>query len=293
MKHFLGVFLCLLLFVFPSSACANDEAFQILLLGTDDFGLMKVESGATTSRADAIFVASFHPGTGAIRLLSIERDYLVELPDGLGKNKLATSSFFGGPKLTMQAVNTLFGTNIRYYAQVDINSIIKVVDLLGGIDVEVFESEVEELNLFINAILSYEGLSEVSAGMNHLGGPEAWAFMGVRDNTAETAASNADRNDRQSRALAAMLNRAKAMSPNEMREFVGNVIPLVQTNMTAADGLRFIQAALACDVQNLQYLYSPTGAYRTRRVNMHAVVVPEDMEMEQKKVIDYLSGGGN
>ena len=106
------VFLVTLLI--PLSLADDDSSINILLLGTDNFGYQQTSIGSDEemSRADAIYVMNLHPEKKSIKLLSIERDYLAVLPNGVGDNKLGTSTFFGGPEMAMDVVNEMFDLDI-------------------------------------------------------------------------------------------------------------------------------------------------------------------------------------
>lgn len=277
-----------LLFLPGLSTAADDGAVSILILGTDDLGDQPVDANEEMSRSDAIFVVTLQPKTEAIKLLSVERDYLVELPDGLGENKLATSSFFGGPRMTLDAVNGLLQLDITQYAHIDIKNLILAIDILGGVDVEVYEDEVEEVNLFINGILSYYNLSPVSAGVNHLDGPETWAFLAVRNNDIQTVESNSVRNDRQRRVMTACLEMFYDIEYAEIIRLASEIIPLIKTNLTVNDVLSFIRTALACDFDKITYMRTPVGQYNMKRINMHQVVIVDDMQREIENIHQFL-----
>ena len=112
MKRFI-VFLmvCMLLLGVNQLALAEEKnVINILLLGTDRVG-DQVTGEEEMSRSDAIYVLNINKESGEVKLLSIERDYLVTLPDET-KNKLATATYFGGPQLSMNEVNELFNLDI-------------------------------------------------------------------------------------------------------------------------------------------------------------------------------------
>lgn len=276
--------LVLVLFV---AACANAaEGVNILLLGTDELGDM-VTGREKVSRADAIFVLGIGAKGAGIRVISVERDYLVELPDG-GPNKLGTATYFGGPELAREMVNGLFDLDIDYYAQIDIQSFIQAVDAMGGIDVEVFEDELEAVNTFIGGIMSYFNLKPVVAGTNHLTGPEAWAFLGVRDNSMDSVKSNAARNGRQHRVMAAGLSKLRTMPLKDAIDLACDMLPLIKTNISTAKMLEIIQLVYMSDMERVDYLYTPAGEYRVRAVNMHRVVQVKDMDAEKQTVRQFL-----
>lgn len=270
-----------------TAAHAGSEPTNILLLGTDDLGEM-VTGEEEMSRADAIYVLNLHPDTGAVKLLSIERDYLVTLPDGNGENKLATATFFGGPELALRMVNEMFKLNIPYYAQVDIPKIVEAVDVIGGLDVRIEAEEVAPVNAFIDSLLD-ETIPYVTEGMNHLTGNQLWAFIGTRDISIDAIESNRQRNERQQRAVRAGLQKLHEMTLDEALDAVDKVLPFINTNITISEILSMTETLMNSDAEQFTYLRSPVTDAKKKRAGLHQVIVAADMEAEIRAVHEYLA----
>lgn len=253
-------------------------------MGTDSLGYYVVSDAEDMSRADAIMVLTVQPQKGGFRVLSIERDYLVTLPDGKGKNKLSTATYFGGPAMCLDAVNDLFELNLSHYVQIDMPKAVEAMDLLGGVDVEIYEEELSIVNA--SPII----VPKVAAGINHLDGKKALAFMRKRDMDIDTVESNKARNNRQIRVIEAFLTKFSHSSGGDLMKLAAGIIPLVKTNMTIYDLLLFAQSTLSSGLNfgNLAYLRTPGSAYQTKRVNMHQVVVVDDMQEEIRNVQAFL-----
>ncbi|MEG0766982.1 MAG: LCP family protein, partial [Clostridia bacterium] len=155
MKKFLCLLLCAALALtlsVPSLAqgeARDEDHFTLLLLGTDKAGLTK-EEAKTKGRADAVVIVSLDLKWGDVRMASLERDLRVQIPETFqgetliaGANKLCTSSFFAGPPLTRQLINETLRLDIGYYAAVDIGGMGKIVDALGGVEVEIGEEDLD------------------------------------------------------------------------------------------------------------------------------------------------------
>ena len=109
---------------------------NILLLG---IGGEKHYGGELT---DTIMIASLNTKTNEAALLSIPRDLYVQIPGTNLNHKINAIKFYGnqsknknGMKLLKEVVEEISGLDIHYYAQLDFNGFIKVIDALGGIDV--------------------------------------------------------------------------------------------------------------------------------------------------------------
>ena len=278
-----------ILFV-PLSSADGDSSINILLLGTDNFGYQQTSIGSDEemSRADAIYVINLHPEKKCIKLLSIERDYLAVLPNGVGDNKLGTSTFFGGPVMAMDVINEMFDLDIQLYAHIDINKLISAIDIFGGVDVEIFPEEINGVNEFITGIL-IEDVPLLAPGINHLNGMQAWSLMGMRDHDMDAVESNAERNVRQQRVLTAILKQASEKDISTLLSLVSDVLPLVTTNISTAELIKLLEVLLGMSFDHIDYQRTPAGSYKIRRVNMHRVVVPDNMEAEIELIHQFLS----
>ena len=285
----LTVVYLVMLFI-PISLADGDSFINILLLGTDNFGYQQTSIGSDEemSRADAIYVMNLHPEKKSIKLLSIERDYLAVLPNGLGDNKLGTSTFFGGPEMAMDVVNEMFDLDIQLYAHIDINKLISAIDIFGGVDVEILPEEIKGVNEFISGIL-IEDVPLLTPGINHLNGMQAWALMGMRDHETDSIESNAERNVRQQRVLTAILKQASEKDLSTLMLLVSEVLPLVTTNISTVELIKLLEVLLDMSFDHIDYQRTPAGSYKIRRVNMHRVVVPDNMEEEIELVHQFLS----
>lgn len=284
MKRFfaLALALCLILSLQPPAKA--EQSIDILLIGTDDLQ-DKITGKETMSRADALYVLRIHKDSGLIKMLAIERDYRVSLPDG--DNKLATSTYFGGPKMCMDAVNQLLGLNLSLYAQIDITNVIKAIDMIGGVDVTIRKDEVDNINSFITGIMDQE-LKTVVEGNNHLNGHEAWAFLGFRDQTIDKIDSNKDRNDRQRRVMMSGMDRLRKVTMPEAMKLADSVLPFIKTNITMADILSLVQMVQKIDPDKVSYMRTPVTEYKKKTVNMHQVIEVKDMPLEIQKVHEFL-----
>ena len=160
------------------------EWTNILLLGSDTRNIKKV------SRTDTIIIASINTSDGRIKLISIMRDTVVPIP-GHGNQKINSASYYGGPELTMKVVNECFKMNISEYVLVNFGSFKEVVDILGGVDMDVTQKEMEQVNGSIKEQARILGLSKEKylAGEydlksygpdTHLDGLQALAYARIR-----------------------------------------------------------------------------------------------------------------
>ena len=183
----------------------KSSQIQVLLLGCNFCNEGKYDN------SDSIIVASLDKKTGSIKLASIMRDIWVDLHE-YGTDKINSALVHGGPEFTLKVVNEAFNLNIRYYALVDMLGLVNIIDLLGGIDVEITEMERIFLNCWVRdlAVQFNDGIIPPpieKAGMVHMDGRTALSHARNRAIGADFA-----RSDRQRVVLKAMAKKLREKS---------------------------------------------------------------------------------
>jgi len=198
---------------------------DVLLLGVD-------YDSEGTSRSDTMIVASVGP-LGQVRLTSILRDTWVDIP-GHKPNKINAAYRFGGPELAMETVNAAFGLDIDQYAVISLRTFPMLIDALGGVDLNVTEAEMAEVNANLAAtrrILQKSGVdtSDLTVwGENvHLTGAQALSFARIR-----SIGSDYARTSRQRQVLEAMLRQARGVkNPVVLIDFFKTAFAVTETNV--------------------------------------------------------------
>ena len=104
---------------------------NLLLVGAD-------QREKEASRADTIIVSFINQETSEVNLLSIPRDTRVKVP-GHGTTKINHAHAYGGPALLKQTVEDFLGVHVDYYAEVNFQGFENIVDILGGLEMDVEE----------------------------------------------------------------------------------------------------------------------------------------------------------
>ncbi|MCS7061564.1 MAG: LCP family protein [Anaerolineae bacterium] len=108
------------------------ERVNILLLGIDQ----RPNEDPDTARTDTMILLSVDPQTGTAGMMSIPRDLFVPLPNR-GQDRINTAHARGGPEFAMQTVEYNFGIPVNHFVRVNFNALVKLVDLVGGVDIYV------------------------------------------------------------------------------------------------------------------------------------------------------------
>lgn len=202
-----------------------EEPFNVYISGIDVDGPI-----TTNSRSDVNIIMTVNPNTKKILLTTTPRDYYVQIPDisGEQRDKLTHAGIYG-VDASMRTLEQLYGIDISYYARVNFSSLVKIVDTLGGVDVD---SDFEFT----------AGGYQFKQGMNHLDGKQALAFSRERYSFED---GDNQRGKDQEKVLTAILN--KAMSPailSNASALIADVSDSVQTNMTKEEMTKFIKMQL-------------------------------------------------
>ena len=167
------------------------ESFNILISGTDKEGY----------RSDVNMVATVNPVKHEILLTSIPRDLYVTLPSKDAKDKLTHSRIYGLEE-TQAAVEEELGIDINYYVSVNYSALKRVVDAIGGIDVE------SQYDFYTSGMGSLNG-HHFTVGMNHMDGRAALAFCRERHSF---QSGDMTRNENQQAVLEAIIKKATSSS---------------------------------------------------------------------------------
>lgn len=111
----------------------KDEPINVLILGVD----AKDEKSSKNARTDTMMLATFNPASKKVNVISIPRDSRVVIRGHKGMDKINHAHAYGGPDLSMKTVKDLLGIPVHYYVRIDYRALGKIVDDLGGVEIDV------------------------------------------------------------------------------------------------------------------------------------------------------------
>lgn len=211
---------------------SSDDYINFLLVG------QAARDGETERFADTMILCTVNTYEKTLTMTSLLRDTLIKMPDYRkhtgGNIKLTTiyhlGSIYGdGIAGSMELMNlTLyenFGIEVDYNFEVDFEAFMRVIDLLGGIDIELTEAEADYLN-------DQDGwvYQDVESGIAHLDGMTTLCYARMRK-AAGDAGSDITRTSRQRKVIATILEKIKSLSVSEIQALVDEVLPLIATSM--------------------------------------------------------------
>ena len=206
----------------------KDGITNILLIGTDG------RPGETNSRSDAMMILTVDDVHKDLKLTSLARDTYVDIP-GHGYQKLTHAYVYGQASLLIETIEKNFEIDINNYVAVDFYSFFDIIDALGGITVNVKESEINETNKFIEKETykwddnPNKGPMQLitHAGEQKLNGYQALSFSRIRKNE-----SAFERDRRQREVIEALLDEVKSLPLSKYSKVLNSILPYVKTNMS-------------------------------------------------------------
>lgn len=270
----------------------NDGVEQLASLGEGylNVALFGVDSREgdleKNTRTDCIIVASLNKETKEIKMASVYRDTLLDLSEGTLQKCNAAYSF-GGPKQAINMLNMNLDLDIQNYVTVDFGVVAEVVDLLGGLDIEIKEEEVEPLNKFVyetGQVAGKEAHFVGGSGIQHLDGVQATTYARIRS----TAGGDFTRTERQRLVIEKIVEKMMKSDLATINKIIDEVFPTISTNFTMTEILSYAKYF------NQYKLGENTGFPIDKATDtisgLGSIVIPVSLEDNVKKLHEFLFG---
>ena len=247
-----------------------EPIWNILLIGTDVW-----EDIPDEGRSDAMVVSSYNAQTGEVRLVSLARDLLVNIPAS-AKNRLNAAHSLGGPNLLMKTINETFGLNITRYASINIYGVRRIIDAVGGVRLHITEREATSIHRMISIEFPREDNPDCPYGDCILSGLQAMTYARIRD-----LDNDFGRIERQQAVLRALAERVSELSEEDRGQLIAKVLPEVSTNLSFADILAIGSNAISHGVHGLKMYRLPVrGTYIFDHYNGMSVILAETKRLK-------------
>ncbi|MDR0880551.1 MAG: LCP family protein [Clostridioides sp.] len=207
-----------------------DGITNVLLMGVD------ARPGEGASRSDAMMILTIDTVHKSIKLTSLARDSYVNIP-GHGYEKLTHANAYGKAELLIKTIEDNFELDINYYATVDFDSFMAIIDTMDGVTVDVKKSYINEMNKFIPETYKWDTNKDKgqikyiqTSGEQLLNGYQALAFARIRHND-----TTANRDERQREVMKSIMTSFKDQPVTSYPKLVKSILPYVKTNMKPAE----------------------------------------------------------
>ena len=204
---------------------------NIVLLGLD----AREDNFGTGNRSDCIMIISLNQETKNVKIASVYRDTYLNI-DGHGLDKVTHAYSYGGPKLALSTLNKNLDLNITEFVAVNFDTVHTVVDSVGGVDINIEQSELKYINNYITAADKQFGTSTqkvTTTGKQTLNGVQALAYSRIR----YTEGGDYKRTERMRDVLIAVFEKAKTMSVSDLNSLSDTILPHVSTNININEAI--------------------------------------------------------
>lgn len=211
---------------------AEQEGYTTIALFGGDSREGQLEAG---THADTIIVASINNKSKEIRMASIYRDTLLKQKKG-DYHKANSAYFRGGPEEAINMLNTNLDLDIEDYVTVDFGALVDTIDLLGGLDIEIKEEEVQYMNEFLQETADVAGTKANfidHAGKQHLDGAQAVTYARIRS----TAGGDFTRTERQRTVIQKIFEKGVKTNIGTINDIIDTVFPQISTSFSLKEVL--------------------------------------------------------
>lgn len=227
---------------------------NILLLGTD-----QPTDSSEPIRSDTMMLLTIDPIHNKLKITSFMRDSRVYI-NGYGEDKLTHAYAYGGPELTIRTFNENFGLNIEEFASVDFTTLPRIIDIVGGVEIDITPEEFNDVN---NVIFEDNRTYDKSTpylqepGLQTLTGQQALSYARNRSSEGGDYA----RTQRQRTVMEALFKKGLSTPVTSYPSLLSKILPYVTTNMTSSDILNMGKNILGIGTKNLEQARFPLDEY--------------------------------
>lgn len=218
---------------------SSKNIINVLLVGSDASAEDPHRSNITDKgNTDVMMLVSIDKKNKTIKLVSFMRDSYTYM-DGFDRYaKLNAACMNGGPAYLVETIENDYKIEIDGYALVDFDSFKQVIDVVGGVRVDVPEYVANHLN----KSKDFRDINEISSGENVLlDGAQALAFSRVRKTDAD---GDVSRVKRQRQVIDALIDKCKSASLSEINEISDVILANVRTNISKREILNYATQAV-------------------------------------------------
>ena len=259
------------------------DPIQVLLMGvsTDNGGKL----------TDTIMIGSYDPKTQNASLLSIPRDTFVgkNPKTGTGSDKI-NSLYQKGPEKTLEKVNELTGLDIKYYMVIDNQALIKLVDVIGGVE------------FYVPDDMDYDDTSQdlhihLKKGLQLLDGDKAEQLVRFRKNNDGTTYSGDHEKDDYGRMstqrefiIETVKQTIQAKNILKIKDIIDIAYEYVETNLSISIVKDYVPYAINVNIDEIQSAVLPGGSYGPSTTPSYPLWFFVADKKETAKLIEQLYG---
>lgn len=245
----------------------DPETINIALLGIDR------RDPSETGRSDSIIILSIDYQHNKIKLSSVMRDTYVYI-EGHGNTKINHAYAYGGPTLSIKTLNSNFDLNIRDFVAVDFEGFSKMIDMLGGVEIEIKSYELP----------SMETAGIYEAGIYNLNGEQALTYARIR----KQGNGDYERTDRQRRVLAAVFEKIKSSGILRFPALVSGLVPYTETSIETDMLLSLGRSVFTHNITTLDQVRFPLDSNSQEKTINGIWYLVTDLETTGEQINEFI-----
>lgn len=236
--------------------------------------------------SDTIMILSIDRSHKKIKISSIMRDTYVNI-DGHGKARINAAYMFGGPQLAIKTINKNFNMNIRDYYTVNFSGLSDIIDEVGGVNINVKKSEINEINKYVREISKIKKMEPTLVkmpGLQRLNGMQAVAYARIR----KVGNGDFDRTERQKTVLTAMITKIQNQGAGKFPYIISRMLPYVETSMSKGDIIKTGVDAFSAGISNVEWCRFPVDGYYSGKTINKAWYLVTDINATRKHLHRFI-----
>lgn len=227
---------------------------NVLLIGTDARELDE------NSRADSIIIATLDNNNKEIRLTSLFRDTLVDIP-GYGASKLNAAMAYGGTDLLLKTIKRTYDISIDKYVVINFWGFEAIIDQIGGLEIDVKDYQLKELNKYIGESTGGNDCPVTEPGLQLLNGKQALSYARIRKGVGDEF----ERTERQREVLFKVTEKLRETKPSKYLGIMNSMLDYINTNIDMLEAL------------NLAYTIFKLPSLDTKQIHIPITELADDM----------------
>ena len=237
----------------------ESNVVNILLIGQDS------REGESQARSDSMILCTLDREADRLTTTSFLRDLYLPIP-GHGSNRINAAYSFGGMPLLKQTLEENFGITIDGAIEVDFQQFSRIIDMLGGVSIELRQDEAEFLNR--------ETGSDLTEGTHTLTGHQALTYSRIRSLDAD---GDFSRTNRQRKVITALLGSYRNVRFSELIPTINTLLPMISTDLNQAQILLYALEVLPAlsDAQITSQRVPADGTYTDQTIDGMSVLVAD------------------
>jgi LCP family protein required for cell wall assembly len=247
------------------------------------FGLDSRDGNLEKGNSDTVIIASINNDTKEVRLVSLYRDTYLNVGDDT-YTKCNAAYAYGGPEQAISMMNTNMDLDITQYVSVNFDALIEVIDMLGGLEIEVDDQEYVHLNNYCVELKEITGKDYEKLpgpGTYNMTGIQATAYARIR----YTAGNDFARTERQREVIGKIVDKAKKTNVATLMKIMDKVFPMIATSLEKNE-------IIDMGMSMLSYQITETAGFpfehKEKKIKKQDTVVPDNLETNVVQLHQFL-----